>query len=258
LDRPAQVTKLLSWWPLAAWVWFAVTAPACDPKEPVSSGDAPAPSARTPRPIPRGSHDGAQTSLLDEHARRKPPTRAEIDAWQLPYQAKLLVSHLVRVAALDAIDELPSLLATGARWGLPDRREIHARPILASDHGEAFLTALRKAASRLAGRADHAARTSQGPRPATFSCPPMVPAAELLVRNGAEPMWCFFASHDRLDLLVFRLVVSEGRARIDYVGLFEERPSGEVIIDRDDPPPPMVPPTKRASDTDAHTARRLP
>jgi hypothetical protein len=171
-----------------------------------------------------------------------------MDTWQLPYQAKFAIVSLLHVAARDRLEDLPHYLTKDARWGLPDRREIDARPILNEDDGLAFLTAFRGAASRFAGKAanDEASGPTSTQKSATFACPPMLPAVELLVRNGAEPMWCYYSSYDKLDWLVFRLVVQDGRARIDYVGLFEERPTAHVVVQRTDPPPPVVPPVRRS------------
>jgi len=170
-----------------------------------------------------------------------------MENWQLPYQAKLMIVSLLGVAAHDDLEALPSYLTKDARWGLPDRREIEARPILGEDDGLAFMTAFRNAASRFAGKVpdDESSGPHSTQKSATFACPPMLPAAELLVRNGAEPMWCYFSSHDKLDWLVFRMFVRDGRARIDYVGLFQERPTAHVVVDRTDPPPPVVPPVRR-------------
>lgn len=204
-------------------------------------------SSRKARPRPAGTHDGLNGSLLDEHARRDPPRPAEMETWQLPYQAKLMIVSLLGAAAHDDVEALPHYMADDARWGLPDRREIDARPILGEDGGLAFMTAFRNAASRFAGkvRDDESSGPSSTQKSASFACPPMLPATELLVRNGAEPMWCYFSSYDKLDWLVFRLMVRDGRARIDYVGLFEERPTAHVVVDRTDPPPPVVPPVRR-------------
>jgi hypothetical protein len=185
--------------------------------------------------------------LLDEHAERDRPSVAEMQTWQLPYQAKLVIVSLLGMAARDELEDLPHYVTADARWGLPDRREIDARPILEQDDGLAFLTAFRNAASRFAGkiRDDESSGPHSRQKSATFACPPMLPAVELLVRNGAEPMWCYFSSYDKLDWLVFRMTVRDGRAKIDYVGLFEERPTGHVTVQRTDPPPPVVPPVRR-------------
>lgn len=217
-------------------------------------------STQTRRPIPEGTHDGLHRSLLDEHATRTLPTPAQMDSWQLPYQAKLIVVNLLGVAARDRIEDLPHYMTEDARWGLPDRREIDARPILTEDDGVAFLTAFRNAATRFAGRIrdDESSGPQSTQKSATFACPPMLPAVELLVRNGAEPMWCYFNSHDKLDWLVFRMVVRDGRARVDYVGLFEERPTAHVVVERTDKPPPVVPPVRRRGVKPGERRQRVP
>jgi hypothetical protein len=164
------------------------------------------------------------------------------------------------VAARDELENLQHFMTKDARWGLPDRRELDARPILGEDGGVAFMNAFRNAASRFAGkvRGDQSSGQQSAQRSATFACPPMLPAAELLVRNGAEPMWCYFSSHDKLDWLVFRMMVRDGRARIDYVGLFEERPTAHVVVDRTDKPPPAVPPVRRRGFKPGDRARPVP
>jgi hypothetical protein len=217
-------------------------------------------SSRTKRPRPAGTHDGLHGSLLDEHAQRDAPTLAQMETWQLPYQSKMMIVSLLGVAARDELDALPHYVTKDARWGLPDRRELDARPILGEDGGLAFMTAFRNAASRFAGKArdDESSGPRSAQRSATFACPPMLPAAELLVRNGAEPMWCYFSSYDKLDWLVFRMFVRDGRARIDYVGLFEERPTAHVVVDRTDPPPPAVPPVRRRGIKPGDRGRTVP
>lgn len=196
---------------------------------------------RTPRPRPAGTFEGAPVSLLDEYAGRPPVDPDEAARWQLPYQAKRIVVSLLAAAAEDRIEDLPLLLAPDARWGLPDRRQIESRPVFAGDGGATFFDAFRSAAARFKGRD----RAQPGGRSATFVCPPMPPGPEDAVRSGAEPYWCYFVSGDRLDLLVFRLMVERGRAWITYVGLFPTRPSGPVAVARDDAPPPLAPPVIR-------------
>lgn len=238
-------------------------APGCDP-----GVDEPTGSARresdmqvraSARPRPAGSHDGVAVSLLDEHAERARATANDMASWQLPFQAKLMIVNLLSAAANDRHWDVELYVTPDARWGLPDRREVHARPIFAGDDGAAFFDALRGAASRFAGKDKGATSGARsGSKAATFACPPLLPAVEQLVRNGAEPMWCYYTSHDRLDWLVFRLVMYRGRAHIDYVGLFEERPAGHVVIKRDDPPPPLIPPIRRKPGQQPVPAQRRP
>src|SRR5690606_2130118 len=100
---------------------------------------------------------------------------------------------LLILAVKDDVTGLPPILTRNARWGLPDRRELDARPILA-DGGREFLDAFREAASRFS-------------RKEAFHCPPLVPpAAQTYVRNGAEPMWCAYISQTGRDVLAFKFV----------------------------------------------------
>jgi hypothetical protein len=83
-------------------------------------------------------------------------------------------------------------------------------------------------------------------RKENLNCPPiMPPAAQNYVRNGAEPMWCFYSSNDGLDILAFKLILEGGSAKIDYVGLHPERPAGMIAPRTGAPPPPMTPMVRR-------------
>jgi hypothetical protein len=181
--------------------------------------------------LPEGTHEGAGGSLLAAHAERDPFPPSEIAAFKLTGSAKTLAVAMLTVAAKDRIEDLPALLAPEAGFGLPDPGESGSRTILA-DGGEAFLAAFRTAASRFKAEA-------------TFTCPPILPALETFVATGAEPMWCFYGSDDRLDLLVFKLMATGGHARIAYVGLFDERPTAPVRIGGGGAPPPTTIPLKR-------------
>lgn len=221
----------------------ACTTPHGAGKEPVEShARAPEPAA-APRALPAGSAEGVPEHLLHEYAEREPATDAEIQTWQLPFQAKRIAVALLTLAARDEFDGLPALFTRHARWGAPDRREFDARPIFA-DGGREFFDAFREAASRF-GRKE------------AFSCPPVVPpAAQVYVRNGAEPMWCAYLSRDGLDVLAFRFAYEGGSAKIDYVGLWRTRPTSGVFA-RGGPavekmgyarlPPPMTPQVKRGT-----------
>lgn len=204
---------------------------ACDPNVPPAGGKVDSDERQTHRKrrgVPEGTHEGSGGSLLAAHAERDLYPQSEIDQFKLTGAAKTLAVALLTVAAKDRIEDLPALLTDGAGWGLPDRRELGRREIM-DDGGEDFMTALRTAASRLK-------------KEATFTCPPLMPAMETYVATGAEPMWCFFMSDDRVDLLVFKLVAPGGQARIAYVGFFEERPTGMLPVRTDlGAPPPTVP-----------------
>ncbi len=194
----------------------------------------PAPeAAATPRPLPPGTHEGREKSLLARYMDRPLETPAESE---LPTHAMRTIVMLLERVAQDRADLLPEVLDPGARWGLPDRRQLRGRPVFEGDAGRSFLDALRGAANRFEAEAK-------------FACPPLSPQGSAMVARGEAPMWCAYHSKDGLDLLVFRLRGSEAGARIDYVGLFETRPSEALRADGEPPPPPMRP-------TDAIRAER--
>jgi hypothetical protein len=222
---------------------------ACDPHHAVEEpAAAAAPSPPAPRPVPPGSHEGSPTSLLAQYAPRPPIDAKEAASWELPFQGKRIAVALVTTAALDRLEDLPLIVAPNARWGLPDRREYGARPIFAGDGGAAFFEAFRAAASRLRGTPPELDPTNPlSPGSAVYTCPPLAPGIQQVVRSGAEPYWCFYTSEDKLDLIVFRLRRVLGAARIEYVGLFEERPTSPVQVAGNEPIPPLVPPLQRRS-----------
>jgi hypothetical protein len=185
------------------------------------------------RPLPEGSAEGLPEHLLHEYADREPAPESEVSTWDLPAKSKRLIVELLVLAARDQVNGLRGVMTTQARWGIPDRREYEARPVFANDDGRAFLDTLRQTASRL-GRKEN------------LNCPPiMPPAAQNYVRNGAEPMWCFYSSNDGLDILAFKLILEGGSAKIDYVGLHPERPAGMIPPRTGAPPPPMTPIVRR-------------
>ena len=190
-------------------------------------------AAAAPRALPEGSAEGLPEHLLHEYAGREPAPATEVSTWDLPAKSKRLVVELLVLAARDQGAGLRGVMTDQARWGIPDRREFEARPVFSSDDGGAFLDTLRQVASRL-GRKEN------------LNCPPiMPPAAQNYVRNGAEPMWCFYSSNDGLDILAFKLILEGGSAKIDYVGLHPERPNGMIAPRTGAPPPPMTPMVRR-------------
>ena len=188
--------------------------------------------AATPRALPEGSAEGTPEHLLNEYADRDLAPDAEIHTWDLPAKSKRVIVELLILAARDQPAQLHKIMTQQARWGAPDRREYDALPVLGDDDGGAFLDTLRAAASRFA-------------RKQNLTCPPiMPPAAQTYVRNGSEPMWCFYGSNDGLDILAFKLMIEGGSAKIDYVGMYAERPTN--MIPRPGPqPPPMTPVVRR-------------
>ena len=195
-----------------------------------------APAKASPRGLPEGSNEGLPEHLLHEYAARDLAPDAEIRTWDLPAKAKRLIVELLVTAARDELSHLPALMTTQARWGVPDRREYDARPVFDQDDGRVFLDTLRSAASHFS-------------RKENLNCPPiMPPIAQTYVRNGAEPMWCFYASNDGLDILAFKLVLESGGARLDYVGMYGERPA-RMNARPGAQPPPMTPIVRRAPNT---------
>ena len=190
-------------------------------------------AATAPRTLPEGSAEGVPEHLLHEYAQREPAAEAEVATWDLPAKSKRLVVELLVLAAGDQANRLQRVMSRQARWGIPDRREFEARPVFANDDGRAFLDTLRQVAARL-GRKEN------------LNCPPiMPPAAQTYVRNGAEPMWCFYSSNDGLDILAFKLILEGGNAKVDYVGMHPDRPAGMIAPRTGAPPPPMTPLVRR-------------
>ncbi|MEZ4448933.1 MAG: hypothetical protein R3B09_05575 [Nannocystaceae bacterium] len=186
------------------------------------------------RALPPRSFEGTQRTLLDEYVDRELVTRDEAGTWGLSANAKRIVVALLIMAARDNYGDLDMVFTDDARWGAPDRREYDALPVFAEDGGAHFFEVLRSVASRFSDKTG-------------FTCPPMTNGSIAVVRSGAEPMWCFYMSEDQLDILAFKLLVQKGQAKIDYVGLYPERPAGQPFLrdHRGNASPPVNPPIKR-------------
>lgn len=187
--------------------------------------------------LPPGTDEGTgpDGSLLASYAKRTYRDDAEMATWMLPFQAKTMVVELLIAAAKDDPEQMAKLLSDNARWGIPDRREARARPIIQADDplGLEFLAAFRKAASRFGAKA-------------SFSCTPMQPGWQNLASSGAEPVWCFYNSKDNYDMIGVRLVLEKGRVKTDYVGFFPERQNVAFHMPNVGDPPPSTPYLKRA------------
>ena len=198
--------------------------------------DPPLPTHQPAAKLPAASAEGAgpEGSLLASFAERDPRKSEEGETWTLPFQAKAAIVELLIGAAKDDPARLAELLSERARWGVPDRRELRARPIFsdADPLGLEFLAAIRKAASRFGAKA-------------SFSCTPLQPGWQILAATGAEPMWCSYTSNDRLDIMAFRLMVESNRVKVDYVGFFEERQPQAIRVVGVGDAPPIVPYFKR-------------
>ncbi len=186
------------------------------------------------RELPPGTAEGLQRNLLDEYAGREMVTRTESETWQIPEKGKRIPVALLIAAAHDNYEDLDMFFTKDARWGFPDRREFGSFPIFDDDGGARFVDVFRGVAARFADKA-------------AFKCPPLINAGSVLVRSGAEPYWCWYMSNDHLDVVAFKLMTEGGRARIDYIGMYPERPRGPVPArsEENDSSPPWGPIMKR-------------
>lgn len=186
--------------------------------------------------LPPGTDEGAgpDGSLLASYAKRSYREDAEMATWQLPFQAKTMVVELVIAAAKDDPKQMAKLLSDHARWGAPDRRELRAREIITESDplGLEFLDSFRKATSRFGSKA-------------SFSCTPMQPGWQMFATSGAEPVWCFYNSNDKFDMIGVRLIVEHGQVKTDYIGFFTERPSAGIRLPNVGDPPPATPYLKK-------------
>lgn len=186
--------------------------------------------------LPPATDEGAgpDGSLLASYATRQPRPAEELEGWMLPFQAKTMVVELLIAAAKDDPERMLSLMTQNARWGLPDRRELHARPISSKDDplGLEFLAAFRKATSRLSKKA-------------SFTCTPLQPGWQTFAVSGAEPVWCSYTSADNLDIIGFRMIMEGGRQKTDYIGFFTERQNQPSHVVNAGDAPPLTPYIKR-------------
>jgi hypothetical protein len=177
--------------------------------------------------VPAGTDEGTERSLLHEYRDTQTETP---DVPALPDHSKRLIVLLLQ-AVTDAPPAreaaLAKLVHADARWGLPDRRELRARPVFDPTANE-FVHTLRAAASRFSAEAK-------------FTCPPLSPQGSQAARAGDSPMYCYFQSTDGLDMLVFKLSAVAGRAGIEYVGMFDVRPAKPTRADGEPPAPPVRP-----------------
>ncbi len=214
---------------------FGLTLAGCTPRFPPlpEKWVNPAQPKHDPRPMPEASWDAAndgEGSLLASYAERKATPLDKRSDWSLPTNAKTVIVELLVAASHDDVEHVRNVLTDNARWGMPDRRELQAQPVFSKQDplGLEFLTGFRNVTSRLKKKAG-------------FNCRPMQPGWELLVANGAEPMWCSYQSDDGFDLLAFRLVTIAGEPKIDYVGFMRERPEGFIRAANVGDPPPLTP-----------------
>jgi hypothetical protein len=186
--------------------------------------------------LPPGTDEGAgpDGSLLASYATRQPRPAEELESWMLPFQAKTMVVELLIAAAKDDPERMLSMMTQNARWGLPDRRELRARPIStkADPLGLEFLAAFRHATSRFS-------------KTASFSCTPLQPGWQTFAASGAEPVWCSYTSADNLDIIGFRMIMEGGKQKADYIGFFPERQNRPMQVLHAGDAPPLTPYVKR-------------
>lgn len=191
--------------------------------------------SKSPTPPP-GTDEGAgpDGSLLASYFERQPRAAEELETWMLPFQGKTMVVELLIAAAHDNPQRVLSMMTQNARWGLPDRSELRARPISSKDDplGLEFLAAFRKATSRFG-------------KNASFSCTPLQPGWQTFATSGAEPFWCSYASADNRDIIGFRMIMEGGRQKLDYVGFFPDRRNQPAIVLNGGDAPPLTPYVKR-------------
>lgn len=238
----------------AGWRWAFVPSPAGPPLRVAWDArscatdamlellaDAPLERARL-EPLPRfpPARPVANVGLLADRPRQTSDARGR--PRPLPREGPALLDALLDAAAANDAGAMAELLATDARWGLPDRRFVGARPIEAPD---ALLGHLRAAASRL----------PDGPA----ICPAVDHRLRTAVATGELTMWCYWRSVDGLDVLAVALRGhTDGDhtdGRVAYVGLFPTAPTGPVHLPGEPPAPPTFPdPPARCGDP--HTAAR--
>jgi hypothetical protein len=161
-------------------------------------------------------------------ARLRDAAPIPVQPFPLPRHAASLIDASLSAAAHEDLAGLLALVRPDARWGLPDRRQLGARPIT-DERGQALLGDLRRVLARM-------------PADAQVNCPILDRRAEPIVRRGEAAMWCVWASENHLDLLVFavRGETRDGHvdARIEYIGLFPEPPHLPLRVPGEPPPPP--------------------
>jgi hypothetical protein len=229
-QTPTRQWALMSGWPaMRRLTW---TPEACDAEAmvPVLRAMAEAPALDDVQtPLPRlefiDEPVASSASLLDRYAR----VSDESPRHPLPEHATTLIESTLTAVAHEQLEDFVARVDAGARWGLPDRRELAGRPIFA-DGGAAAMTALRRAAARF-------------PEELVLHCPELDRRTVPLVRRGEATMWCMWVSEDHLDVLAFalrgRIEAGEADGSIVYMGLFPDAPHGPVIVPGEPPPPPI-------------------
>jgi hypothetical protein len=227
---------------LAPLALLTLSLAACDARYPPLPDvwvGAPLPTHQPSSTLPPATDEGAtaEGSLLESYANRSSRKAQELETWMLPFQAKTMIVELLIAAAKDDPQQMLSLLGSNARWGVPDRRELGARPISSEKDplGLEFLSAFRAASSRFSKKA-------------SFTCTPLQPGWQTFAASGAEPVWCSYTSADNFDIIGFRLIMEGGRLKTDYIGFFTQRQSTAIRVPGAGDPPPLTPYIKRPVD----------
>lgn len=151
------------------------------------------------------------------------------DALRLPDDAPRVAAALLDALARDDLDAYLALLAPAARWGLPDRRQLGGRAIgNTREAARTSFVAFAHAAARL-------------PSSSEVRCPMPSRRMRQALQRGEHLQWCFWISDDGLDVLTLALRSHAGVAKLEYLGLFPERPSGLLEVRGEPPPPPLTP-----------------
>jgi hypothetical protein len=77
------------------------------------------------------------------------------------------------------------------------------------------------------------------------------------LQRGEHLQWCFWISDDGLDVLGLALRSHAGAAKLEYLGLFPQRPAGLLEVRGEPPSPPPTPAAPlECGDPHARDARR--
>lgn len=219
---------------VASWIFLA--AAGCEEPALAPDSSRPEPIRHVPSPV-APAEEGASSDFLQQCVVREPILAEEAEHWEMPFQARRVAIGLMIIIAQDRVDDLDLVLTPDAMWGLPETRRFGARPIFDHDGPGEFVHALREAGHRF----------PPNPKWRTL---PLTMGTQETVRSGAEPLWSFY--ENGVDRIYFRIVLRDGRARIDYVGLFEGGPpDGPISTVGQGRPLALGPLPRRAPQADA-------
>ncbi len=153
----------------------------------------------------------------------RPLATADLSGLRLPDDAPEFANAVLDRVAANDLAGFVDLLAPDARWGLPDRRQLGGRPIAPRP---SFI-ALGQAAARMAN--------------AGVQCPEPDRRLRAALCRGELSQWCFWVSDDGLDILALSLRSIAGQPRLEYLGVFPQRPTAWTEVVGEPPAPPMTP-----------------